>query len=64
MVTNYAANGGKIYIKPENIGKWHHAFGGGLNTNGADFTNGSMYIENGGTHEQNPNEGIQIGVDD
>ena len=23
-----------------------------------------MYIENGGTHEQNPNEGIQIGVDD
>ena len=64
MVTNYAANGGKIYINPENRGKWQHAFGGGLNTNGADFTNDTMYIENGGTHEQNPNEGVQVGVDD
>lgn len=64
MVTNYAAHGGKIYIKPENRGKWHHAFDEGLNTNGADFTNDTMYIENGGTHEQNPNEGVQVGVDD
>ena len=39
------------------------AFGGGLNTQGGDFTNGLTYIDNGGTHEENPMEGIQMGVD-
>lgn len=39
------------------------AFGGQLNTQGADFTNGLLHINNGGTHEQNPNEGVQMGVD-
>lgn len=39
------------------------AFGGELGTNGADFTNGIIQINNGGTHEQNPNEGVIFGVD-
>lgn len=39
------------------------AFGGELGTNGADFTNGIIQINNGGTHEQNPNEGVIFGMD-
>ena len=39
------------------------AFGGQLNTNGADFSNGASIIEAGGSHEENPNSGVQIGVD-
>lgn len=32
-------------------------------TNGADFSNGLTTFNVGGTHEENPNEGIQVGVD-
>lgn len=39
------------------------AFGGQLHTNGADFSNGASVIESGGSHEENPNDGVQIGVD-
>ena len=39
------------------------AFGGELNTQGGDFTNGLLYIDNGGSHESNPYEGVQLGVD-
>ena len=39
------------------------AFGGQLHTNGADFSNGASVIESGGSHEENPNSGVQIGVD-
>ena len=38
------------------------AFGGELNTKGADFTNGLLYINNGGSHESNPYEGIPMGI--
>lgn len=47
----------------QNARKWHHAFGGELMTNGAEWDNGLSYIGNGGTHEDNPNEGVQMGVD-
>ena len=94
---NQYSDGGSIYIKPENRGKfnatkkrtgktteelthsknpltrkraifaqnaakWHHAFGGDLNTNGADFSTGLTFIGNGGTHEENPYEGVPMGV--
>ena len=39
------------------------AFGGQLHTNGADFSNGASIIEAGGSHEDNPNSGVQIGID-
>lgn len=39
------------------------AFGGWLNTQGGDFTNGVKFIDEGGSHEENPYQGIQIGVD-
>lgn len=37
------------------------AYGG--QTHGADFTNGLMFINNGGTHESNPYEGVPISMD-
>ena len=36
-------------------------FGGSMN--GMDLPTGMQYYENGGTHEENPNGGIQVGVD-
>lgn len=106
---NIAAKGGKIYIKPQNRGKfteycggkvtseciargkksssaavrkravfaenarrWHSLGGnlfeaGGLlpasHTNGGIFSNGITIIGNGGTHENNPFDGVQIGMD-
>jgi hypothetical protein len=50
-------------IKTRNANKWKHAEGGPLETNGITWPSELMFINNGGTHEQNPNEGIQIGVD-
>lgn len=92
---NQYADGGSIYIKPENRGKfnatkkrtgktteelthsknpltrkraifaqnashWKHAFGGELNTNGADFSTGLTFIDNGGLHEE-MNSNYRIG---
>lgn len=45
-----------------NAAKWH-SFGGNLNTNGADFSNGQVIVGNGGTHEENPMEGVPMGMD-
>ncbi len=38
------------------------AFGGDLNTNGADFSTGLTFINEGGTHESNPYEGVPLGI--
>lgn len=46
-----------------NARKWHHAFGGDLLTNGAEWDNGLRIIGNGGTHEENPIEGVPMGMD-
>lgn len=40
------------------------AMGGPLSSYGADWTNGLKIIDAGGTHEQNPYEGVQMGVDE
>jgi hypothetical protein len=39
------------------------AQGGPLNTHGGSFTNGLIFINNGGTHEANPYGGVPMGVD-
>lgn len=39
------------------------ALGGDVQMHGADFTNGLISINAGSSHEQNPNEGVQLGVD-
>lgn len=46
-----------------NARKWHHAFGGDLLTHGAEWDNGLRVIGNGGTHEENPMEGVPMGMD-
>ena len=46
-----------------NARKWKHAFGGNLLTNGAEWDNGLRIIGNGGTHEENPMEGVPMGMD-
>lgn len=96
-MNNQYSDGGKIYIKPENRGKftslkertgksatWFkehgtpaqkkmatfalnaakwHSLGGPLSTHGLDLSNGVIEINNGGTHEENPMKGIQMGID-
>lgn len=42
----------------------YSAMGGPLFSNGADWTNGLKIIDAGGTHEQNPHDGVQMGVDE
>lgn len=65
-VLNNKENYSNAMIKKANFAKnaagWKHAFGGDLMTNGADFSNGIYYIDEGGTHEQNPNQGVLMGM--
>lgn len=42
----------------------YSAYGGELRTHGLDFNNGFTFINEGGTHEQNPLEGVPSGVDE
>lgn len=56
---NIAARGGKLYIQPKRV----FNNGGLIHQHGGIFSNGITFIDNGGTHEQNPFEGVQIGVD-
>ena len=51
-------------------GKWKYAdggtlmaFGGNLEKNGADYPTGLVHIDEGGSHEENPYQGVQMGVD-
>lgn len=53
----------KMAIFSLNAAKWKHADGGELHTQGGDFTNGLTYIDNGGSHEANPFDGVQMGID-
>ena len=53
----------KRAIFAQDASHWH-ALGGVLQGDGADWSTGMTPINNGGTHEQNPNEGVQMGVDD
>ena len=61
-----AANRGKRSSDPavrKRARKWHHAFGGDLLTHGAEWDKGLRVIGNGGTHEENPMEGVPMGMD-
>ena len=52
-----------INITEMNRGIEPYAFGGELNTQGANFTNGLLEINNGSTHEANPLQGVPMGTD-
>ena len=57
MPNSFMANKGDLYNTPL------MAFGGTLSSNGADWSNGLTWINNGGTHEENPYEGVPMGID-
>ncbi len=38
------------------------ALGGDMQTNGADWSNGLTHIDAGGTHEESPYDGVQLGI--
>lgn len=57
-------NKGRLTSLPNlNARKWHYAFGGDLLTHGAEWNNGLRVVGNGGTHEENPMEGVPMGMD-
>ena len=39
------------------------ALGGDIQNHGSDWSTGMVHIDEGGTHSENPNEGVQVGVD-
>lgn len=45
-----------------NASKWKHDFGGSLQTHGGDWSNGLTWFNNGGSHEENPYDGIPQGI--
>lgn len=66
----------KMITFARNARKWQKAYGGFLDAadnlfalggdiqmHGGDYTTGSTHIDEGGTHEENPNQGVQVGVD-
>ena len=65
-ILNNKENYSSAMIKKANFARnaagWEHAFGGDLMTNGANFSTGINYIGEGGTHEQNPNRGVLMGI--
>ena len=63
MTPSQAKEFTETYKKYYPKGKTFRAEGGPLLTQGGIWSNGVTFIDNGGTHEQNPNEGVQIGVD-
>jgi hypothetical protein len=67
--SNYAAKERTVYARDSILSKMQNqrmqgikAYGGDLLLSG-DFSNGITFINEGGTHEENPYEGVPIGVD-
>jgi hypothetical protein len=59
---NYSSTQIKRANFVRNAAKWH-AEGGNLDNQFSDFRNGVIEYNAGGTHEENPNDGVQVGVD-
>lgn len=59
---NYSSTQIKRANFVRNASKWH-AEGGNLDNQFSDFRNGVTEYNTGGTHEENPNDGVQVGVD-
>lgn len=78
MLANYAAYGGPLgrTVNPadyNNLSNYlltrskinkdnQYALGGDIQANGGDYTTGLTHIDTGGSHEENPNDGVQIGI--
>lgn len=59
---NYSSTQIKRANFVRNAAKWH-VEGGNLDNQFSDFRNGVIEYNAGGTHEENPNDGVQVGVD-
>lgn len=59
---NYSSTQIKRANFVRNAAKWH-AEDGNLDNQFSDFRNGVTEYNAGGTHEENPNDGVQVGVD-
>lgn len=71
LAANFAAYGGPLYMTGNGImSPFGNRFSKGgtlegpLHSYGADWTNGLVFVNNGNTHESNPFEGVQMGVDE
>ena len=71
LAANFAAYGGPLYMTGNGImSPFGNRFSKGgalegpLHSYGADWTNGLVFVNNGDTHEPNPFEGAQMGVDE
>lgn len=53
----------RIKKKKKGFGGNLFALGGDTQMHGADYSTGLLHVDAGGTHEENPNEGVQLGVD-
>lgn len=53
----------KKQIESRRVPNILYALGGDVQTHGGDFSTGLTSINAGGLHEENPNEGVQMGVD-
>ena len=78
MLANYAAYGGPLgktvnpadydylsdyLLARSKIAKDNqYALGGDIQANGGDYTTGLAHIDAGGSHEENPNDGVQVGI--
>lgn len=59
ILANYSAYGGPINMEYTGV---MSPFGNRFDI-GGNLTNGVIKVDNGGTHEENPYEGVQMGVD-
>lgn len=55
--------GGGCLCRPYCKGGTLFALGGDVQMNGADYSTGLTHVDAGSSHELNPNEGVQMGVD-
>lgn len=78
MLANYAAYGGPLgrTVNPadyNNLSDYllarskintdnQYALGGDIQANGGDYTTGLAHIDAGGSHEENPHDGVQVGI--
>ena len=56
--------GGGCLCRPYCKGGTLFALGGDVQMNGADYSTGLTHVDAGSSHELNPNEGVQMGVDE
>lgn len=63
MRANFARNFGGRHAFGGPLDDTLFALGGDIQTHGSDFTTGMSHIDAGRSHEENPNDGVQVGVD-